>query len=132
MTARATGTFEVKLTPQAADAYADGASLARMTIDKTFAGDLQGTSKGQMVSAMGGVKGSAGYVAMERVTGTLAGRRGTFVLQHTGTMNRGAATLSVSVVPDSGAEELAGLAGTMEIKIEGKVHSYELTYVLPA
>ena len=131
MTARASGTFEVKLTPQAGDSYADGASLARLTIDKTFTGDLQGTSKGQMVSAMGGVKGSAGYVAMERVTGTLAGRRGTFALQHTGTMNRGAATLSVSVVPDSGSDELTGLAGTMEIKIEGKLHSYEFTYVLP-
>jgi len=131
MTARATGTFEVKLAPQAADAYADGTSLARMTIDKTFSGDLQGTSKGQMLSAMGGVQGSAGYVAMERVAGTLAGRRGTFIFQHTGTMNRGAATLSVSVVPDSGTDELSGLAGTMEIKIEGKLHSYELTYVLP-
>lgn len=120
MTARATGTFDVKLVPQPADQYADGTSLARMTIDKTFAGDLQATSRGQMLSAMGGVKGSAGYVAIERVTGTLAGRRGTFLLQHTGTMNRGAATLSVSVVPDSGTDALSGLAGTMEIKIEGK------------
>ena len=131
MTARAMGMFEVKVAPQPADPYADGTSLARMTIDKTFTGDLQATSKGQMLSAMGGVKGSAGYVAMERVTGTLAGHRGSFVLQHTGTMNRGAATLNVSVVPDSGTEELSGLAGTMEIKIEGKTHSYEFTYVLP-
>jgi hypothetical protein len=131
MTARATGTFEVKLTPQPADGYADGTSLARLTVDKTFTGALQATSKAQMLSAMGGVKGSAGYVAMERVSGTLAGHRGTFVLQHTGTMNRGAATLNVSVVPDSGTDELSGLAGTMDIKIEGGVHSYELTYVLP-
>jgi hypothetical protein len=101
-----------------------------MTIDKTFAGDLQATSKGQMLSAMGAVKGSAAYVAIESVTGTLAGRRGTFLLQHSGTMDRGTASLSVTVVPDSGSDELAGLAGTMHIKIEGGVHSYDFSYTL--
>ena len=129
--ARATGTFEVKLTPQPADQYADGTAVARLTIDKTFTGALQATSNGQMLSAMGGVKGSAGYVAIERVSGTLAGRRGSFVLQHSGTMDRGAASLSVSVVPDSGSDELAGLAGTMQIKIEGGLHSYEFSYTVP-
>jgi Protein of unknown function (DUF3224) len=128
MTARATGTFDVKLAPQPADQYSDGIALARMTIDKTYAGDLQATSKGQMLSAMGAVKGSAGYVAMEKVSGTLARRRGTFALQHTGTMDRGAPTLSITVVPDSATDELAGLAGTMQIKIDGGLHSYEFTY----
>ncbi|MES2524843.1 MAG: DUF3224 domain-containing protein, partial [Gemmatimonadota bacterium] len=91
--AHASGTFEVKLAPQPADDYADGAALGRMTIDKEFAGDLQGTSKGQMLTGMGSVKGSAGYVAIERVTGTLAGRQGSFILQHSGTMNRGTPSL---------------------------------------
>ena len=131
VTSRATGTFDVKLSPQPADAYADGIGLARMTIDKTFAGELEGSSKGQMLSAMGAVKGSAGYVAIERVSGTLAGRRGTFVLQHHATMDRGSPSLTISVVPDSGADELAGLAGTMQIKIEGGQHLYEFTYTLP-
>ena len=125
---RAIGTFEVKLTPQPADDYADGGSLGRLTIDKTFRGDLRGTSKGQMLSAMAQVKGSAGYVAIERVSGTLGGREGSFVLQHSGTMNRGVGTLVLGVVPDSGTEGLAGIAGTMAIIIvEGK-HSYEFEY----
>lgn len=131
MTSRATGTFDVKLSPQPADAYADGVGVARMTIDKIFAGDLEGASKGQMLSAMGAVKGSAGYVAIERVSGTLAGRRGTFVFQHNATMDRGSPSLTIGVVPDSGSDELAGLAGTMQIKIEGGQHSYEFTYTLP-
>ncbi len=88
VTSRATGTFDVKISPQPADAYADGVGVARMTIDKTFAGQLEGASKGQMLSAMGAVKGSAGYVAIERVSGTLAGRRGTFVFQHNASMDR--------------------------------------------
>jgi uncharacterized protein DUF3224 len=131
VTSRATGTFDVKLSPQRADAYADGIGVARMTIDKTFAGELEGASKGQMLSAMGAVKGSAGYVAIERVSGTLAGRRGTFVLQHSATMDRGSPSLTIGVVPDSGSDELAGLAGTMLIKIEGSQHLYEFTYTLP-
>ncbi len=124
----ATGTFEVKLTPQSTDA----AGLGRMAIDKQFHGDLEAVSKGEMLSAMTEVKGSAGYVAMERVTGKLHDRAGSFVLQHSGTMNRGAASLSVTVVPDSGTGQLAGLAGKMAIVIEGGKHSYEFEYTLPA
>jgi hypothetical protein len=126
----ATGPFDVKLTPQPADDYADGKSLSRLTIDKEFHGDLEATSRGQMLSAMGSVKGSAGYVAIERVTGTLAGRRGSFVLQHDGSMNRGAPTLIITVVPDSGTDELTGLAGTMSIDITNGKHSYTLDYTL--
>lgn len=128
---RASGTFEVKLTPQTAGDDVEVAKLGRMAIDKQFRGDLEGTSMGTMLAAHGSVKGSAGYVAMERVSGTLHGRRGTFVLQHTGTMTRGAPQLSVTVVPDTGTEELAGLAGAMTIIIEGGKHSYELDYTLP-
>jgi hypothetical protein len=132
MTYHAQGPFEVKLTPaKVQEEQGDGWPLARMTIDKTFSGDLQGTSKGEMLSAMGGVKGSAGYVAMESVSGTLQGRTGSFVLQHTGTMTRGAPSLSVTVVPDSGKGQLAGIAGKMAIVIEGGKHSYDFEYTLP-
>jgi len=131
VTTHASGTFEVKITPQPADDYADGAMLGRLTIDKQFRGDLEGTSRGQMLSAMTGVKGSAGYVAIERVSGTLGGRRGTFVLQHSGTMHRGAQRLDLGVVPDSGTDELAGLSGTMEIIIADGKHSYRFAYALP-
>ena len=102
-----------------------------MTLDKQFQGELEGTSRGEMLAFMTEVQGSAGYVAMERVTGRLAGRRGSFVLQHTGTMDRGTASLAVHVVPDSGTEELAGLTGTMNIIIAEGNHSYELDYSLP-
>ena len=131
MTVRARGTFEVKLTPQPADDFADGKSLGRMTIDKQFRGDLEGTSRGQMLSALTPVAGSAGYVAIERVTGTLQGRTGSFVLQHSGTMNRAAQTLNVSVVPDSGTDGLAGLTGTMTIEVGGGKHSYTFDYTIP-
>ena len=131
MTIRASGSFEVKITPQPTDEYADGAVLGRLTIDKHFHGDLEGTSKGQMLSGGTSTKGSAGYVAIERVTGTLAGRRGSFILQHSGTMNRGAPQLTISVVPDSGTDELTGLAGTMTIDVSDAKHAYELTYTLP-
>jgi hypothetical protein len=126
----ASGTFEVKLAPQPKDAYADGATLGRLTIDKQFRGDLAGASRGQMLSAGTPVKGSAGYVAMELVTGTLAGRAGTFVFQHSGTMDRGAATLRLTVVPDSGTGELTGLSGSMAIIIADGKHSYEMEYAL--
>jgi hypothetical protein len=101
-----------------------------MLIDKRFEGDLEGTSRGQMLAAGTGVAGSAGYVAMEQVTGKLGGRSGAFVLQHSGTMARGAARLTVSVVPDSGRGELEGLTGTMEIVIEEGQHSYVFDYTL--
>jgi hypothetical protein len=128
MTHRASGTFEVKLVRQAPDEYADAATLARMTIDKQFRGDLEGTSKGQMLSAGTAIANSAGYVAIERVTGTLQGRAGTFVLQHSGTMNRGAPHLVVTVVPDSGTGQLVGLTGTMMIDISGGKHAYTFDY----
>ncbi len=128
MTTRARGTFDVKLAPQPADEYADGTTLGRLTIDKEFQGDLVATSRGQMLTGMGGVRGSAGYVAIERVTGTIAGRRGSFVLQHLGTMTRGAPSLVVRVVPDSGTDELTGITGTMAIIVAGKEHSYEFDY----
>jgi hypothetical protein len=131
VTTRASGTFDVKLNPQPADDYTDGVVLGRLTIDKQFQGDLEGTSKGQMLTGMSAVKGSAGYVAIERVTGTLAGRSGTFVLQHTGTMARGAQNLSVSVVPDSGTGELIGLSGTMTIDVAAG-HAYAFDYTLTA
>jgi hypothetical protein len=127
----AAGRFEVALAPQAADDYADGRELGRMTIDKTFHGELAATSRGQMLSAMGSVKGSAGYVAIERVSGTLAGRSGSFVLQHSGVMTRGEGSLTITVVPDSGTGELAGLAGSMSVEIAKGEHTYRFAYTLP-
>ena len=124
----ATGPFDVKLTPQ--DDKLDP-TLARMIIDKQFHGDLEATSKGTMLSAGTAVKGSAGYVAMELVSGTLHGRTGTFVLQHNATMNRGVPSLSITVVPDSGTGQLTGLTGTMNIIIAEGKHSYDFSYSLP-
>jgi hypothetical protein len=129
MTTRAKGTFEVKLSPQV-DGEEGGACVGRMLLDKRFAGDLEATSKGQMLAVRTSTEGSAGYVAMELVTGTLAGRKGSFVLQHAGTMKRGAQTLSIEVVPDSGTGELEGLAGRMEIDFSGGGHSYGFDYTL--
>jgi hypothetical protein len=132
MMIRASGTFEVKMIPQKPDnKEAESASLGRMSIDKQFYGDLEATSKGEMLAAATEVKGSAGYVAMERVSGTLHGRRGTFILQHSGTMTRTAPQMSVTVVPDSGTGQLVGLAGTMTIKIADGKHLYEFDYTLP-
>ena len=129
-TIHAAGSFEVKLLPQPlADA---DSGLGRLSIDKVFSGDLQGTSKGEMLSALTAVKGSAGYVAIERVTGTLQGRSGSFMLQHLGTMNRGAPTLTVLVVPDSGTEGLAGIAGSLSINITDGKHFYTFDYTLPS
>jgi hypothetical protein len=130
MTAHAKGTFEVELNPQGPQDKAEGATLARMSIDKKFHGDLEAVGKGEMLSAMTDVMGSAGYVAIERVTGTLHGRTGAFVLQHTGTMTRGAQQLVVSVVPDSATGQLAGLTGTMTIEIVDGGHFYDFTYAL--
>jgi hypothetical protein len=125
----ATGTFEVKLKPQADDSVGDP-TVGRMSIDKQFQGDLEATSKGQMLAVQGDVKGSAGYVAMERVIGTLSGRTGTFALQHTGTMNRGVPVQNVTVVPDSGTADLAGISGVMKIVIADGKHSYEFEYTV--
>ena len=127
MATHAKGTFDVKLSPQSPD----DSALGRLTIDKQFHGDLEATSKGQMLAASTEVQGSAGYVAMERVTGTLGGRTGSFVLQHSGTMTRGEPQLSVTVVPDSGTAQLTGLVGKMAITIVEKAHFYEFEYTLP-
>jgi hypothetical protein len=128
--ARAVGPFEVSLKPLPMDDGPGSEMLGRMSIDKQFHGDLEGTSKGQMLTGATAIKNSVGYVAIERVTGSLKGRKGSFVLQHTGIMNRGAPSLVITIVPDSGTEQLDGIRGTMAIKIEGGKHSYELNYTL--
>ena len=130
MATRASGTFEVKLTPQSMTDGPEGGTLGRLSIDKEFHGDLHGTSKGEMLTAGTENKGSASYVAIERVSGTLHGRHGTFVLQHNGTMNRGEPELTITVVPDSGTGQLVGLVGTMAITIADGKHSYDLEYTL--
>lgn len=127
---RASGTFEVKLNPQATAHDHAGAPLGRFSIDKQFQGDLVGTSKGEMLTGGTEVKNSAGYVAIERVSGTLHGKTGTFILQHSGSMNRGTPSLVITVVPDSGTGELAGLSGTMTITITDGKHSYVFDYTL--
>lgn len=131
VTKQATGTFEVKVNPEPPEDKAEGSTLGRMSFDKQFHGDIEGTSKGQMLTAGTDVKGSAGYVAIERVSGTLNGRKGSFVLQHSGTMSKGALQMSINVVPDSGTGELVGLAGKMTIIIAEGKHSYDFEYSLP-
>ena len=128
---QAIGEFEVNLQPL--DIYAkggEGAGLGRMSIDKTFYGDLLATSQGEMLTAMTGVEGSAGYVAIEQVSGALQGKLGTFVLQHFGLANRGKNSLILEVVHDSGTGELVNLSGEMSIKIEGGKHLYVFDYTL--
>ena len=125
---QAKGEFEVKLAPQ--DDTAIESPLGRMTIDKQFHGDLEAISKGQMLAAMTAVQGSGVYVAIEKVTGTLQGRKGSFFLHHTGVMKRGASQLNVTVVPDSGTEELEGLSGTLQIIVADGKHSYEFEYAI--
>ncbi|HET7109303.1 MAG TPA: DUF3224 domain-containing protein [Gemmatimonadales bacterium] len=126
MNSHARGAFDVRTIPQPADE--EGVAIGRLLLDKQFHGDLEATSKGQMLAVRTGVANSAGYVAMEQVTGTLLGRTGSFALQHSGTMNRGEQELLITVVPDSGTGELAGLMGTMMIIIEGGKHSYDFEY----
>lgn len=127
----AIGTFEVVMKPQATPDEAAGVSLGRMSLDKQFAGDLTAVGKGEMLTALTPTKGSAGYVAIERVTGTLHGREGSFVFQHSGLMDRGVQTLVITVVPDSGTGQLAGLGGTFTLRIEESKHHYEFAYSLP-
>ena len=129
---QATGKFEVNLQPL--DSYAtgsEGIALGRMSIDKTFQGDLEAKSLGEMLTAMTPVEGAAGYVAIEQASGTLHGKRGTFVLQHFGIMNARESRLVLEVVPDSGTGELVNLAGKMTIQIEDGQHSYIFDYSLP-
>jgi len=123
------GTFDVKVVQQPQDDSAGG-PFGRLFLDKHFHGDLEATSKGQMLAAGTAVEGSAAYAAFELVTGTLNGKRGSFILQHKGTMRKGVYDLSVTVVPDSGTDELTGIAGEMKIIIEGGKHSYEFEYTL--
>jgi hypothetical protein len=133
VTNHASGPFDVKITPQAKGEEGGGSVFGRMTIDKQLHGDLEGTSQGLMMTAGTAVQGSAGYVALEQVTGSLKGKKGTFILQHSATMNRGTPQLSITVVPDSGTGELTGLAGKMDIVIaEGGKHSYDFEYTLPS
>lgn len=129
-TQHATGTFEVTLIQQNSSQGA-GSTLGRMSIEKQFHNDLVATSEGEMLSAMSEVKGSAGYVAIERVTGSLQGRTGSFVLQHSGQMDRGAQQLTITVIADTGSGELVGLTGTMQIKIANGKHLYDFEYSLP-
>ncbi len=131
ITTHASGTFEVKITPQADDQAAD-ATFSRLTADKQYHGDLDGTGKGQMLAFGTGAKGSSGaIVGLEKVSGTLKGRSGTFVLQHSGTMTRGVPQYSVNIVPDSGTGQLTGLAGKMNIIITDGKHFYDFDYTLP-
>lgn len=130
MTNHASGTFEVKLEPQSPEDNVGDPTVGRMSIVKQFRGALEAASRGQMLTALTEVEGSAGYVAIERVVGSLDGRGGTFALQHSGTMTRGVPQLSITVVPDSGTGQLAGLAGRMKIHVADGQHSYEFEYTL--
>jgi len=131
MTTRAVGTFEVTMNPEPPYDTNEGASIGRVSIKKQFVGDLHASSTVEMIGARSvQVKGSAGYVAIERVIGSLHGKSGSFVLQHSGTMTRGKGELNVSVVPDTGTGELKGLAGRMTIEISEGNHSYVFEYSL--
>ncbi len=126
---RVSGKFEVKLQPL--ESYAkgeNGIALGRMSIDKTFEGELSASSKGEMFSAMTPVKDSAGYVAVEQVSGILSGKKGSFVLQHNAIMAKGKSSLHIEVVPDSGIDELTGISGEMSIRIENREHYYDFDY----
>jgi len=131
MKKHASGAFDVKAAPLASDFKADS-NLGRMSLDKQYHGDLEATAKGEMLYAGGPAKGSGGYVAIEQVSGTLQGRSGSFVLQHSGTMTPEGTQLTITVVPDSGTGQLAGLTGSLTIKIDNGRHFYELEYSLPA
>jgi hypothetical protein len=128
----ATGTFEVNMQPQGEGDVAPGSSLGRLSLDKRFSGDLQAIGKGQMLAARTDIPTSAAYVAIERVSGRLHGREGSFVLVHKGMMTQQAQSLVVEIVPDSGTGQLSGITGTLGIRIEGGLHGYDLEYRLPA
>ena len=128
MTEHATGTFDVKLTPQ--DDKSADKSMGRMTVEKQWHGAMEGTSTGQMLSGGDVAKGSATYVAIEKFTGTISGRKGTLIFQHLGVMNRGATDLTIAVVPDSGTDQLQGITGKLTIKIEGGKHLYDFEYTI--
>jgi hypothetical protein len=127
----ANGTFAVQMKQQDDTSTADGVSLGRMSLDKSFVGDLVGAGKGQMLTALTAVKGSAGYVAIERVSGSLHGKVGSFVMQHSGTMDKGTQQLSITLVPDSGTGALVGIRGVFQLRVEAGQHHYALDYTLP-
>ena len=131
MTQHATGSFEVKTTLLDPAFKFDDNSLGRLSLEKQFHGDLEAASKGEMLTAGTPVKGSGAYVAIERVSGTLHGRSGSFILQHNGTMSHGAFQLNIIVAPDSGTGQLEGLTGSMTIIIKEGKHSYDFAYTLP-
>jgi hypothetical protein len=131
-THKAAGSFTVSIKPQHKPDVAPGSSLGRMALEKRFSGELVASGKGEMLTAMTETAGSAGYVAIERVTGVLQGRRGGFVLQHSGTMAHGVQQLVISVVPDSGSDRLVGIEGTLTIRIVDGEHFYEFNYSLPS
>lgn len=131
MISRAIGAFEVKVNPLEPFNKDEGAKLGRLSIEKTFKGNLEGIGKGEMLTGGDPKTGSAGYVAMEQVTATLHGKKGAFLLQHNGSMNRGEHELTINVVPDSGTGELTGLTGALTIKIESGKHFYEFEFTLP-
>ena len=130
MTMHARGEFDVKMAPMASEEHADGNSTGRYSLDKRYHGELDAAAKGEMLTGGTAVKGSAGYVAIERVEGKLDGRRGSFLLQHLGRMGRGEQEMTITVVPDSGTGELAGLSGQLTIEIEGGKHRYDFAYTL--
>ncbi|MGR2682146.1 DUF3224 domain-containing protein [Chromobacterium haemolyticum] len=127
----ASGRFDVKLSPEPLSETAGASGLGRMSLDKRFHGDLDAVSQGEMLSFRSAEPGSAGYVAMERVQGSLHGRKGSFVLQHSATMTRGAAEQAIMVTPDSGTEELCGISGCLRITITAGEHFYDFDYTLP-
>lgn len=131
MPATAEGTFDVRVEPVAEEPFDDGTSLGRYSLAKQYRGDLEATAAGEMLTAGTPVEGSAAYVAMERVEGSLHGRRGSFLLQHRGTMGHGEQRLEITVVPDSGTGELAELAGALEVVVAEGAHSYVFRYELP-
>jgi len=131
LTKHAAGPFDVKITPETLADKSTESTLGRMSLDKQYHGDLEATSKGEMLTVSTDVQGSAVYVAVERITGTLQGHKGSFSLHHTGIMTRGTPELKIAVVPDSGTGQLVGITGTMSIKIDNGKHSYGFDYTLP-
>lgn len=127
----ARGSFTVQMKPQGDASASQGVSLGRLSLDKRFDGDLVGTGSGEMLTALTAVKGSAGYVAIERVSGRLQGLEGSFVMQHSGTMDNGAQSLSITIVPDSGTGALAGIRGVFRLQVDNGQHRYEIAYTLP-
>jgi hypothetical protein len=125
---RATGSFEVSLQPLSNAEVSSDPLLGRMLLTKKFSGDLTAAARGQMLSASTATKGSAGYVAIDHVTGTLDGRRGSFLLQHSGSMQRGVPSLSIKVIADSGTDELTGISGTLSINVVDGQHFYDFLY----